>query len=606
MLWAGLTRRAGKKSIAATLLLVLLTAAVGRNAVADVIVLANRTGRELPIRFMPVSGLAQPLTLAIGENKPLFLDGKANVSFSSPGAPKNYLLDANCAYFLARSNDGRIDLQKIGLGEDGTLAGGHTLPGAASRAPSATITVKLLVDEDEPARQIVWERRLRRRIEAASAIFEKNFHTSLKVVAVGTWNSDNATNDFITSLGEFEREVNSAPARLAIGFTSQWKMVPGRMHMAGTRGPLHTHVLVREGNPQISEPERLEFLIHELGHFFGAAHSPERGSVMRPILGDNQAGRADFHIQFDPVNTLAIAIISDEMRRRNLTKLGELSAETRKRLGQIYSELARSLPDDPAAFVYAQLVKSHSGTPIVVATRQVLQQIVHAALDNRALPVATGTSTTQSRREADALTGYLVREAARAAQSLPDDVKYQAFLLGIVIGLGDNEIIVQLPGTGNIVRAIEAPSERTIRLTLLGEPTMRGRRDLAQHFFVSALLAATTGAGAAQTAGLAKELSDAQGGSGFSFADVAADRAGIRFAQGVLEKKIPLGMLALTFSVPSYMPDVNGLPEKLAARDLATQFGNKDDPRLLKQIREIDQRISLLPGYRPAATSIGK
>ena len=69
-----------------------------------------------------------------------------------------------------------------------------------------------------------------------------------------------------------------------------------------------------------------------------------------PCSATNRPGERDFRIQFDPVNTLAIAMISEEMRRRNLTKLGELSPDTRKRLSQIYTELARSLPDDPAAY----------------------------------------------------------------------------------------------------------------------------------------------------------------------------------------------------------------------------------------------------------------
>ena len=312
------------------LLLGLAFTSVCRVAGADVIVLSNRTGRELPVRFMPVNGLNQSLTLKAGENLPLYLDGKANLSFSSPGGSRIQLLDANCAYFFGPTNDGRIEMQRIGLGEDGTLAAGHELPGSASRAPSTTIPVKILVDEEDPARQAGWENRLRRRVEAASAILDKYFHVKLQVVAVGTWNSDNGTDDFHASLSEFEREVSPSPARLAIGFTSQWKMVTGRMHMAGTRGPLHTHILVREGNPQISEPEKLEFLLHELGHYLGAAHSPERDSVMRPVLGDNQAGRKDFRIQFDPVNTLAIAMISEEMRRRNLKTLAELSPETQK------------------------------------------------------------------------------------------------------------------------------------------------------------------------------------------------------------------------------------------------------------------------------------
>ena len=246
----------------------------------------------------------------------MFVDGRANLSFNTQGGAKRYQLDRELRVLLRPRRGGRIDLQKIGLGEDATTMRGRSLPGSASRAPIATIPVKIFVDEEEPGRQAYWERRLRRRIESASDILEKYCRVRFRVTAVGTWNSDNATNDFIASLGEFEREANPAPAQLAIGFTSQWEMVRGRTHMAGTRGPLHSHILVREGSPQISEPEKLEFLVHELGHYLGASHSPERNSVMRPVLGDRLAGRPGFHIQFDPVNTLVIAMVGEEMRRR--------------------------------------------------------------------------------------------------------------------------------------------------------------------------------------------------------------------------------------------------------------------------------------------------
>lgn len=335
------------------LLPILLVASWGTIASADVVVLANRSGGPLIVRFLPKAGWPQELRLRAGEVTPLFLDGQANLEFTSRVGPKRYLLDANCAYYFGRTAAGNVELQRIGLGEDGTALEGRRLPGSA-QAPTATITVKILVDEEEPARRAHWERRLQRRVEAASAILEKHCRVALKVVELGTWNSDNAINDFNASLAEFEREVSPLPARLAIGFSSQWTMVRGRVHMAGTRGPLHSHVLVRENAPRLSEPEKLEFLVHELGHFLGAAHSPERTSVMRPVLGDDQAGRSDFRIQFDPVNTLAIAMIGEEIRRRNLTRFSNLLPATQHRLRQIYTELARAMPADAAARRYAE------------------------------------------------------------------------------------------------------------------------------------------------------------------------------------------------------------------------------------------------------------
>lgn len=579
--------------------LALVVACACRTAHADVIVLANRTGSQFSFQFKPVAGTARQLTLPGGEVMPLFVDGRAHVTFSAAPRPKRYLLDANCAYYFGQAADGRVDLQKIGLGEDDSTSRGRSLPGSASRPPAATIAVKILVDEEEPGRQVLWERRLRRRIEAASAILEKHCGVGLRVAAVDTWNSDNSTNDFMASLAEFEREAKPFPARLAIGFTSQWAMVRGRTHMAGTRGPLHTHILVREGSPQISEPERLEFLVHELGHYLGAAHSPERNSVMRPVLGDDQAGRRDFQIQFDPVNALVIAMIGEEIRRRNLSQLSDLTTDSKRRLRQIYVELARSLPDDPAAAHYVQLMSSAAAMPLVLSAKQVLQEIVRGAVANRTLPATENDGAGKpSRRVGDALAEYYVRQAARAADVLPDDVGPRAFLLAVGIGLDDSELLTKLPGAGSLAQAIESPSDRAVRITMLGEPTMGGRRDLAQHFFVSAYLTAAMGAEAANAAGLAKELLDAQGGSGLSFADLAADRAGVRFADGILNKRVPLGLLPQTFTVVAFMPDVDGLPEGLSAAEVKSQYGAKNDPRFRQQLSEIDGRILALPPYR--------
>ncbi len=568
---------------------------------ADVIVLANRTGGPLPVRFSPVAGQAQQLMLPVGEVMPLFLDGKAHVEFASPGNPKRYLLDANCAYYFGRAADGRVDLQRIGLGEDGTALDGRSLSGSASRTPTMTIAVKVFVDEEEPARQLHWERRLRRRIEAASAILEQYSRIALRVVDAGTWNSDNATNDFIASLAEFEREAKPFPGRVSIGFTSQWTMVRGRTHMAGTRGPLHTHILVREGSPNISEPEKLEFLVHELGHHLGAAHSPERSSVMRPVLGDNQAGRADFRIQFDPVNTLVIAMIGEEIRRRNITRLYDLTADSKARLRQIYTELAGSLPGDPSGPHYVQLMGSAATMPLAGAAKQVLQEIIRAGVSNAALPMATegDGGGGQSRRGGDTLTEYYVRTAARAAASLPADMAPRALVAALGIGLGDVEVLAKAPRAGDLAHAVEPSSDRMLRLAVLGEPTMRGRRDLAKHFFVSAYLTATVGAEAANAAGLAKELVDARGGGGLSFADLAANRAGIRFADSMLNNRLPLGMLAHSFLASEFMPAVDGLPEKLSAKEFSSQFGNMGDARFRERISEIDRRIQALPPYRP-------
>jgi hypothetical protein len=573
---------------------------------ADVVVIANRTINPIRVEVKPTAEAAQQATVGVNDSVPFFVDGGARVTFVAHGKIKSYDVDANTAYYFGQSAEGQIDLQQIGLGEDKSTATGRTLPGRAATAPMAVIPVKIVVDEEEPARQQHWERRLRARIEAASAVLEKHARVQLKVVAVGTWDSDDGISDFFESLGEFERDVKPFPAQLAIGFTSQYQMVTGRTHMAGTRGALHSHILVREWSRHMSEPERLELLVHELGHFLGASHSPEQTSVMRPVLGDRQAVRKGFQVRFDPVNTLVIAMVGEELRRRRVSKVADMTMGSKLRLRQIYQSLSPTLPDDPAANQFVQSVSVAAVAPLVLGTKQVVSQVVRASQSNFLLPLAADAPPgTQVRREGDALTEHYVRTAASIARFLPEDIAVNSFLLGLGIALDDSTILRDHPQQGNFVRMVEPDNERSLRIMSLGSPTLRGRRDLAQHFFVSAYLAAVAGSQTATANGLAKELSDSNGGSGFSFVDMTANRAGILFAGGLLNKRLTLPSIADEFTVPAYMPAVDGLPEGLSTAQLLAKFGPQTDDRFRRELSEIDRRLLELPTYRdlkPAST----
>jgi hypothetical protein len=375
--------------------------------------------------------------------------------------------------------------------------------------------------------------------------------------------------------------------------------------MAGTRGTLHSHILVREWSQHMSEPERLELLVHELGHFLGASHSPERDSAMRPVLGDRQAARKGFQVKFDPVNTLIISLVGEEIRRRRIQQASQMSAGTMRRLRQIYQALSPTMPKDPSANQFVQRLNVSTAAPLVLGTKQVVAQVVSSAQSNSRLPAASAASAgAQARREGDALTEHLVRQAAGIARFLPDSIATNSFLLGLGIALDDSNTLRDNPKFGGFVRLVESDQERALRLASLGAPTMLGRRDLAQHFFISAHLAASAGTQAASVAGIVKELSDAGGGSGFSFADVAANRAGILFAGGVINKRFSLIDLADSFRVPVYMPPVTDLPEGLNAAELASRFGAQSDAGFQQQLQQIDQRLLQLPPYRESRITL--
>jgi hypothetical protein len=204
------------------------------------------------------------------------------------------------------------------------------------------------------------------------------------------------------------------------------------------------------------------------------------------------------------------------------------------------------------------------------------------------------------------LTAYYIREAAGAASSQPGESAAQAFLLGAAIGLDSSVVPAKLPGPEGLLRTAESPSERQIRLAILGNPTIRSRTDLTQHFFWSAYLTAANGADTSQTAALDAELAKAQRASGLSFKIIAADRAGSRFGRSLVDKRFTLQLLARTFEVSSYMPEIDSLPDGISARELNLKYGDKADPRFLKQLQEIDQRVLLLPGYRTATSVFGR
>ena len=559
---------------------------------ADVVVIANRAPQAVTFQLSPQTAAPWNASLESGEVRPIFSDEPLRIAFNAPRERKSYATDPNCAYFFAASAQGDIDLQKIGLREDAATLNGRTLPGSARNAPVAILPVKIVVDDEEPARQEIWQRRLRSRLDAASAILIQHCGVGFRAVATERWDSDDTTTDFNESFRELEHEVRPGNAQLAIAFSSQYELPQGRFHMGGTKGPFHSHILLREWSKHASENERLELLVHELGHLLGAAHSPEPDSVMRPLLSDRQARRVGFKIHFDPVNTLAMSLVGEEVRRRRVTSFANLTPGTRRRLGQIYAALAPALPNDPAAKQFQQLVATSPEVTLPAATKRVVAAIAQAALQNRQQPQAG------SAKQDDALTELYVRTAAQSATEFPPEIAPPAFLRGIGIALDATGSLAKLPSERSFVASVETAAERTARAANMGDPTVRRRKDLTLHFAVSAYITASKGPAAAGAAGLTKEVLDAQGGSGFSFADLAADRAGIRFAEAVLNNRLRLPTLASSFTIRDFVPPIDGLPEELQSADLLGDFGGLGDARFDAQMRQIEQRIDDLPPYK--------
>ncbi|MGH7823686.1 MAG: hypothetical protein ACREQ7_00685 [Candidatus Binatia bacterium] len=132
--------------------------------------------------------------------------------------------------------------------------------------------------------------------------------------------------------------------------------------------------------------------------------------------------------------------------------------------------------------------------------------------------------------------------------------------------------------------------------------TLNGRPDFAAHFTVSSAIAANAGGLLSDAVGLYKEIADARHGSGFSFNDIAADRAGTRFgelASGSAASAIKLQrQLSAGVNERGLMPETSDLPEYMSQSEFQRRFGGIDAPEYNKMIAEIDRRVSGLSLYR--------
>ena len=125
---------------------------------------------------------------------------------------------------------------------------------------------------------------------------------------------------------------------------------------------------------------------------------------------------------------------------------------------------------------------------------------------------------------------------------------------------------------------------------------LRGRPDWPLHLLISAALAAEAGSPLSDAIGLYKEVTDARQGSGFSFGDLAADRAGIRL--GLAARRDPLGLqarLASGVTDDDLLPMVKDLPEDMQEADYKRRFGGVGAPAHQAMVREIDARLDRLP-----------
>jgi len=190
------------------------------------------------------------------------------------------------------------------------------------------------------------------------------------------------------------------------------------------------------------------------------------------------------------------------------------------------------------------------------------------------------------------------RARDRSATS-PPVLENRAALLALGILLGHRrleDLVGQVLDTRDWRRA--AP---------LGRTTLRGREDWTKHFFVSAALTVLSAQAPSDAIGLFKEELDAGGGSGFSFGDLMADRAGTTFAllatsddtaaRAIQER------LARGFRVDDFFPEAADLPENIQDAELQSRYGGVGGPLFRLYAAEVERRLWRCPAYRALVTA---
>jgi hypothetical protein len=301
-----------------------------------------------------------------------------------------------------------------------------------------------------------------------------------------------------------------------------------------------------------------------------------RLAVAEPRL---RAGRLTVPpVLLDALAPLAVAgLRGDRDLRRVLPAVESLS------LGPGGASLTYGRVDMPRGLV-ARLVWGEEAS-------EAMREAVYAHVD-RLLEVLQAAPLGDARFGIALETAFALARDRSAQGSAMEENRAALLALGIVLG------------HPRLARAVgekldDARSERAARLR--DQTTLRGRADWTRHFTVSGALTVVSSVAPSDAAGLLKEELDADGGSGFSFGDLLADRAGTTFADVATRDEASAAAiqarLAGGFHVGDFFPPADGLPEGIQDAELQSRYGGVGGPLYRRTAEEVDRRVAGCAAY---------
>ena len=307
----------------------------GRSSLAAVVVISNRSDHAIRIDLLNHDDASTSYQVPPRGLIPIVRFSPVTVRVSVGEATTVQDLVLNRIYEVRVSDNDAGRTITIAPVQTGNVRPGVWLVPNDKKLPtSVTIPVAVFVDEEQPARQSLWEPRLRAQIAEASRFLEWFCRVRFQVVSAGSWISDNNRTTAEGVLDDFRAKVMSKEARLFIGFSSQITVpADGRFHALPRL--LDTHIVLPDVQATFSAQAQLMVLIHALGHFLGAVDTLQEASVMNPdyLIKATEARQPDY---FDPLNILIMNIVAEDMMFRGIRQVDQFSTGTKDYLSALY------------------------------------------------------------------------------------------------------------------------------------------------------------------------------------------------------------------------------------------------------------------------------
>lgn len=194
-----------------------------------------------------------------------------------------------------------------------------------------------------------------------------------------------------------------------------------------------------------------------------------------------------------------------------------------------------------------------------------------------------------------------VFDLAKTRSSISQDYlavkENQAAITALIIYFGADRFELMV---GDVI--IREKEQLVIRNRLRKHVSLQNRPDLQKHFIYSMALQLFSSHGASDAIGEFKEFLDTnKGGSGFSFADLQADRAGTRLAMIVTKSEQHAQraqQLLAKVTDAELLPSIEGLHEGLNEENFDKKFKNVLSKDYQQTLAEIDKRLKNLPVYQ--------